>query len=95
MADKPESKPVTAFEPVFLFVFAAAVFAIVVCGLVSGWVWIPGGRPSRAGSWVNRADSLVDYLLYLTIVSAFGFAMLAMAVARLRRYNAQRPKGRR
>jgi hypothetical protein len=79
VADKPDSKPVSSIEPVLLFGAAAVFAAIVIAGLVSGWVWIPGStRGSGVGFWASRAESLGDF---------------AMAMARRRQYQAQQRRG--
>lgn len=96
MAKTPDAKPVTALEPVLLFIGAAAFAMIVLHALVTGWVWIPGSRRGGGtGHWTSRVDDMGDYLTYITIVSLAGIGVFAMAVARLRRFNAQVPSARR
>lgn len=94
MPEPRNQKPVTAMEPALLFVGAAVFAAIVVHALLTGWVWIPGSRHSTGnGHWISRTDSLGDYLVYVAIIGAATLGVLAMAVDRLRRFNAQRPGG--
>ena len=92
MAEGPARKPVTALEPVLLFIGAAGLGCMVLRALVTGWVWIPGSRHSfRDGYWTSRTDDLNNYLVYLVIIGAATLVVLAMAIARLRQFNRQTP----
>lgn len=87
---KPDSKPVSSIEPVLLFGAAALLAAIGIAGLVSGWVWIPGSpRGSGVGFWANRTDNLRDYIVYLVIITGATLGVFAMAMGRLRQFQAQ------
>lgn len=90
----PGRKAVTAMEPAVLFIAAGVFGVIALLGIVTGWVWIPGSsRGDGHGNWINRADSLGEYLIYLTIMAAAGIGVLLMALDRLRKFNAQGRRG--
>ena len=80
----------TAIEPALLFIVAAVFAVVVLFGIVTGWVWIPGSRRGGGvGHWISRADNLRDYLVYLVIMGVASFGVLFMALDRLRKFNAQ------
>lgn len=84
-------RPVSGIEPMLLFAAAAVFAAIVIAGLFSGWVWIPGSpRGSGSGFWANRSEDLRDYVVYLVIMTGAALGVLAMAVSRQRELKAQR-----
>ena len=92
MAGAPDRRVVTAAEPILLLVAVAVFGAILICGLISGWVWIPGStRGSGVGYWASREENLGNYAVYLVIMGAATLGVLAMALDRLARFNAQDP----
>lgn len=86
----PNRRVVTAIEPALLGLVAAAFALVVVLGIITGWVWIPGSsRGDGHGIWINRAESLGDYLIYLTIMVLATLGALALALERWRRFKQQ------
>ena len=89
MTQSSDRKTVAVLDPVVAFLIVAGLAGILVHGLVTGWVWIPGSRHgSGAGYWANRHDNLRDYVVYLVIMAGATLTFLGVFVSRLNAFNA-------